>query len=172
MVKRIFFIGLLALSLAASGFSQNYSQGGIQFMIPTRDFSTVVFQGVNLGVGFFGSNRYFLNDNVSLKADAGYTLLINDFGDIGGQVVDLMGGGEYCFRPEGYILRPYAGGTMGLTLVQGSAFFGLRPQVGVMVELGEFALLDIGLGQQFMFGRFNLHGFTPKIGLIMNFNTF
>jgi len=171
MVRRFILLISFLILLFQVGKSQNYSQGGVQLFVPTSDFGTSQFGPINLGVGFFGSNRYFFNDNLSLKVEAGYTLLLYD-GDIRNQMVDLLGGAEYCFRPEGYILRPYAGGTMGLVLMGGSAYFGLRPQAGLMIELGETVLLDLGIGHQFLFGRGNFHGFSPKLGIIMNLNSF
>jgi hypothetical protein len=170
MIRRISLVLSLVFCLFQEARTQNYSQGGVQLFVPTADFSLVTGP-INMGVGFFGANRYFLNDNLSLKFEAGYTLLLYD-GDIRNQMVDLLGGAEYCFRPEGYILRPYAGGTMGLVLMGGSAYFGLRPQAGLMVELGETVLLDLGIGHQFMFGRGTYHGFSPKLGIIMNLNSF
>jgi hypothetical protein len=160
----------LFFGLLNSNRAQNYSQGGVQLFVPTPALNTFTFSA-NLGIGFFGSNRYFFNDNISLKVDAGYTLLLYD-GEIRNQMVDLQAGAEYCFRPEGYILRPYAGGTMGLILMGGSAYFGLRPQAGVLVELGETVLFDFGIGHQLMFGRDIYHGFSPKLGIIMNLNYF
>jgi len=171
MNRRISMLLGLLFCLIMQVNAQNYSQGGVQMFVPTSDFGTSTIGPINLGVGFFGSNRYFFNDNLSLKVEAGYTLLLFD-GDIRNQMVDLLGGAEYCFRPEGYILRPYAGGTMGLILMGGSAYFGLRPQAGLMIELGETVLLDLGFGQQFLFGRGNFHGFSPKVGIIMNLNSF
>jgi len=170
MVRSLSLVFSLLICHTTVGKAQNYSQGGVQLFVPTADFANATGP-INMGVGFFGSNRYFLNDNLSLKVEAGYTLLLYD-GDIRNQMVDLLGGAEYCFRPEGYVLRPYAGGTMGLILMGGSAYFGLRPQAGLMIELGETVLLDLGVGHQFMFGRGNYHGFSPKLGIIMNLNSF
>lgn len=149
--------------------SQNYSGLGLQFMIPDGRFNSATGDG--WGIGFFGNNRFFVNDWLNINGEGSLFLLFEQ-GNLDGQLIGLNVGPEFFLKPEGALFRPYAGSQMGLDLYTGTAFFQVSPQAGVLMEIGDITSLEFGLRYRLMFGVVEMGAMEFRLGLTMNLDYF
>jgi hypothetical protein len=150
--------------------SQTLASSGLNAIIPLpsalRDFHQI-----ELGVGIFGDNIFFVTNKVGLKYDINYTFLSGN-----GQLRDYLSigfGPNFYFAEDGRIFRPFVGNTLGIDMAFGSFFMGVSAQTGFLLEIGDSFLLELSVRYRNSFSKnFNFSFVEPRIGLVINFDNF
>ncbi len=152
--------------------AQVIASTGVNAVVPGSTYRNLVGQDfVEFGIGFFADNQFFVHDKIALKYEGSYTFLIGQ-GNLRADHTHFGIGSNFYFRPEGYIVRPYAGASIGLDFLTGRFFFANALQAGVLFEFSEQMGIDVSARYRMSFGDANLFFFEPRIGLVVNFDYF
>ncbi len=167
-----FMIGFWAFLFSSTGFGQVIASTGLNAVVPGSAYRNLIGQDfVEFGIGFYGDNQFFVHDKIAIKYEGSYTFLIGQ-GSLRADHTHLGVGSNFFFRPEGYIVRPYAGMTVGLDFLMGRFFFANALISGVYFEFSEQIGIDVSARYRMGFGETNLFFFEPRIGLVVNFDYF
>lgn len=167
-----FVLSLWGILFSLGAYAQVIASTGMNAVIPGSAYRNLIGQDfVDFGIGFYADNQFFVHDKIALKYEGSYSFLIGQ-GNLRADHTHFGVGSNFYFRPEGYIIRPYAGMTVGLDFLMGRFFFANALQAGVFFEFSEQIGLDLSARYRMGFGEANLFFFEPRLGLVVNFDYF
>lgn len=170
---RTFFIILLVINaLPLKLQAQFLASSGVNIVVPGQEYRNLIQTDyIDYGIGVYGDNQVFLNDDIALKYEGSYTFMIGQ-GMLRADHTHISVGSLFYMRSEGYLLRPYAGAAIGMDFLFGNFFFANAIQGGLYMEFSEGLGLDFSVRYRMSFGRATLIFMEPRVGLILNFGYF
>lgn len=162
-MKNFRFLLLGIFAFFAIGVQGQIKVGGtLGLQMPMGDFA----DGYNAGVGIHAVGKYFLQENMAVGLNLGYSKFGSEVENFSSSMVPITGLFEYHLGSPGEgKVRPYVGGDaglysfgakgkiMGIEYSDSELYFGIAPTAGVTYELSELLSLCGNLKYNIVFSE-------------------